>query len=108
IDDGKVLAPAKNMDDMHTVVTNCTVDGVLSALFAVLIILVLADATRVCVKAIRNPAETRLDEAPYVESRYVAPAELWPTAEEKAELAEAGLGSEGGLRKESAGAGSSS
>ena len=28
---GKVLPPAKTMDDMHTVVTNSTVDGVLSA-----------------------------------------------------------------------------
>ena len=34
IDAGKVLPPAKTMDDMHTVVTNSTVDGVLSALFA--------------------------------------------------------------------------
>ena len=36
IDAGKVLPPAKNMDDMHTVVTNSTVDGVLSAVLAVL------------------------------------------------------------------------
>ncbi|WP_202465518.1 carbon starvation CstA family protein, partial [Streptomyces sp. SID724] len=38
IDAGEVLAPAKSMDDMRTVVTNSTVDGVLSALFALLII----------------------------------------------------------------------
>ncbi|HCA88629.1 MAG TPA: carbon starvation protein A [Streptomyces sp.] len=105
IDDGKVLPPAKNMDDMHTVVLNCTVDGVLSVIFAVLIIVVLVDATRMCVKAIRNPAGHPLDEVPHVESELVAPAELWPTPEEKAELVAAGLGTEGGMRKESAGAG---
>lgn len=44
IDAGEVLAPAKSMDDMRTVVTNSTVDGVLSALFALLIIVVLVDS----------------------------------------------------------------
>ncbi|NUR04441.1 MAG: carbon starvation protein A, partial [Streptomyces sp.] len=56
IDAGKVLPPAKNMDDMHTVVTNSTVDGVLSAVLAVLIVVVIADALRVCVRHIRRPA----------------------------------------------------
>jgi carbon starvation protein len=50
---GKVLPPAKSMDDMHAVVTNSTVDGVLSAFFAILILVVIADATRIAVKAIR-------------------------------------------------------
>ncbi|NJQ00908.1 carbon starvation CstA family protein [Streptomyces zingiberis] len=90
IEDGKVLAPAKDMDDMHTVVTNATVDGVLSVLFLVLVLVVLIDAARVCVKAIRNPAESRLTEVPHVKSELVAPAGLWPTREEKAELATAG------------------
>src|SRR4051812_43302423 len=43
---GDVLPPAKSAGDMHTVVTNSTVDGVLAALFAVLIIVVLLDAMR--------------------------------------------------------------
>ncbi|MEU3433373.1 carbon starvation CstA family protein [Streptomyces sp. NPDC006863] len=106
IDAGEVLAPAKSMDDMRTVVTNSTVDGVLSALFALLIIVVLVDAGRVCYKAIRDPEGVRLHEAPYVESRLVAPASLFATKEEKAELAAAGLGPEGGIRKEPAGTGS--
>ncbi|MFD5747172.1 carbon starvation CstA family protein [Streptomyces sp. NPDC127033] len=89
IDRGEVLAPAKTMDDMHTVVTNSTVDGVLSALFAVLILVVIADAGRVCFKAIRDPEGVRLAEVPYVESKIVAPAGLIPTQEEKAELAAA-------------------
>jgi carbon starvation protein len=88
IDQGKVLPPAKNMDDMHTVVTNSTVDGVLSALFAVLVIVVIADAARTCVRAIRDPEGTRMHEAPYEKSTLVEPAGLIPTKEEKAEMAE--------------------
>ncbi|MDQ0986905.1 carbon starvation CstA family protein [Streptomyces sp. V2I9] len=106
IDAGEVLPPAKTMDDMRTVVTNSTVDGVLSALFALLIIVVLVDAARVCYQAIRDPESVKLHETPFVESRLVAPASLFATKEEKAELAAAGVGPEGGLRKEAAGTGS--
>ncbi|WP_189553054.1 carbon starvation CstA family protein [Streptomyces lavendofoliae] len=103
IDSGQVLPPAKSMDDMHTVVTNSTVDGVLSALFALLIIVVIADAGRVCYRAVTRPADVKLSEAPYTESRIVAPAGLIPTAEEKAELVAAGLGPEGGVRGDGTG-----
>ncbi|MBZ4020195.1 carbon starvation CstA family protein [Streptomyces purpurogeneiscleroticus] len=90
IDAGKVLPPAKSMEDMHTVVTNSTVDGVLSAVLALLIVVVIADATRVCVRHLRTPDATPLKEAPYVASQLVAPAGLIATREEKAELAAAG------------------
>ncbi|MFJ2439109.1 MULTISPECIES: carbon starvation CstA family protein [unclassified Streptomyces] len=96
IDRGEVLPPAKTMDDMQTVVTNSTVDGVLTALFAVLILVVIADAGRVCFKAIRDPEGIVLSETPHVESRIVAPAGLIPTSEEKAELA-AGVGAGSGV-----------
>ncbi len=99
IERGEVLAPAKSMDDMHTVVTNSTVTGTLAALFAVLVILVLADCTRVCIKAIRNPAGTTLHEAPYEQSKLVAPAGLIATKEEKEELAAVGTGSPEGSEK---------
>ncbi|MGW7271416.1 carbon starvation CstA family protein [Streptomyces sp. NPDC054864] len=89
IDDGKILPPAKSMDDMHTVVTNSTVDGVLSAALALLIVIVIADAARICVKHIRNPQSSKLSEAEYVESKLTAPAGLIATAEEKAEVAAA-------------------
>ncbi|MGX1881169.1 carbon starvation CstA family protein [Streptomyces sp. NPDC055287] len=102
IDSGQVLPPAKNMDQMHTVVTNSTVDGVLCALFAILIVVVLADAGRVCLKAVRDPESVKLHEAPYVESKLVAPASIIATQEEKAELVAAGVGPEGGNRKEAA------
>ncbi|MFE9336420.1 carbon starvation CstA family protein [Streptomyces sp. NPDC007063] len=88
IDQGKIIAPAKSMDDMHTVVTNSTVDGVLSALFALLVIVVLADAARTCVRAVRDPEGTRMHEAPYRKSTLTAPAGLIATKEEKAEMAE--------------------
>ncbi|MFE3035281.1 carbon starvation CstA family protein [Streptomyces canus] len=85
IDDGKVLPPAKSMDDMHTVVTNSTVDGVLTAVLALLIVVVIADALRVCVRHVRRPALSTLSESPYVESRILAPAGLVPTRAEKEE-----------------------
>ncbi|WP_416956630.1 carbon starvation CstA family protein [Streptomyces sp. Agncl-13] len=87
IDAGKVLPPAKSMDDMRTVVTNSTVDGVLSAILAVLVVVVIADALRVCVRHVRRPALSTLSETPYVESKIVAPAGLIPTREEKEEEA---------------------
>ncbi|MEV5593087.1 carbon starvation CstA family protein [Streptomyces sp. NPDC052496] len=92
VDAGKVLPPAKNMSDMHTVVTNSTVDGVLSAVLALLIVVVIADAARVCVRHLRDPAASRLSEAPYVRSAIVAPAGLVASKEEKAELAAAERG----------------
>ncbi|MCX4958201.1 carbon starvation CstA family protein [Streptomyces virginiae] len=100
IDADRVLAPAKNMDDMHTVVTNATVDGVLCALFALLIIVVLADAARTCLKAVRDPGSATLSETPWTESKIVAPAGLIATAEERAELAAAGPEAGGGHVKE--------
>ncbi|MEU2393078.1 carbon starvation CstA family protein [Streptomyces sp. NPDC007369] len=100
IDAGKVLAPAKNMDEMHTVVTNATVDGVLAGLFAVLIVIVLLDAARTCIKAVRSPETIRLTEVPWTESKIIAPAGLIATPEERAELAAAGLDSGGGRAKE--------
>ncbi|MFI6011990.1 carbon starvation CstA family protein [Streptomyces sp. NPDC051243] len=102
IDRGEVLPPAKTMDDMHTVVTNSTVDGVLSAVLALLIIVVIVDATRVCVRHVRRPALSTLSETPYVESKIIAPAGLFPTKEEKEEerraIASAGSRSSAGAQ----------
>jgi carbon starvation protein len=92
LEDGKVLAPAKNLDDMQAVVTNSTVDGVLAALFAVLVILVIANAALVCWRAIRSREPLPTSEAEYVESHLVAPAGLFPTREERRELVETGTG----------------
>jgi carbon starvation protein len=87
LEQGRVLAPAKNLDQMHTVVTNSTVDGVLAAVFAILIIVVIANAAVVCVKALRSREPLPTTETPYEPSNLVAPAGLFATAEEKRELA---------------------
>jgi carbon starvation protein len=89
---GEVLPPAKNIDDMNAVITNSTVDGVLAALFAALIIIVIVDASRIWFKAIRAREPLATTEAPFVESKILAPAGLFPTAEERAVLAGAGGG----------------
>jgi carbon starvation protein len=69
IDAGRLLPPAKTPADMHTVVTNSTVDGVLIALFLLLVAAVIANAAVVCARAIRTPGSLPTMEAPYVESR---------------------------------------
>jgi carbon starvation protein len=99
IADGKVLAPAKNMDEMHAVVTNSTVDGILAALFAVLIIVVILDAMRVWLKALRAGGHLPTFEAPHVASRLVAPAGLIVTDEDRAVIASLGDG-DGRFRRE--------
>ena len=76
IDAGKVLPPAKSMDQMHAVVTNSTVDGVLAALFAILIVIVILDAMRIWVKAIRAGG-LPTTEVPPVESHLHAPSGLF-------------------------------
>src|SRR4051794_3176025 len=76
IADGKVLPPAKSMDDMHAVVTNSTVDGILSALFAILIIIVIADAARISFKAIRAGG-LPTTEVPPAQSQLRAPSGLF-------------------------------
>jgi carbon starvation protein len=80
---GKVLPPAKSPDDMHAVVTNSTVDGILSALFALLIIVVILDAARVCIKALRAREPLPSYEAPAEESRLAAPSGLFARREEE-------------------------
>ena len=83
IDAGKVLSPAKNMNDMHAVVTNSTVDGVLSAFFAILIIIVIADAARVWYQVLVAHRRLPLHEAPRTESHLVAGSGLLPSREER-------------------------
>jgi carbon starvation protein len=90
--DGEVLAPAKSLDQMQQVVVNSTIDGILAALYAVLIILVIGDAVRVWIKAIRSPEPLPSTEAPFVESKIIAPAGLIPTKRER-ELLKTGSGS---------------
>ncbi|MDA3629526.1 carbon starvation CstA family protein [Saccharopolyspora oryzae] len=74
---------AHTAEEMQKVVVNSTVDGVLSVLFAVLIVIVLVDAVRVWIKALRATELLPTTEAPYVKSELWAPSGLIPTAEER-------------------------
>ncbi|WEH19010.1 carbon starvation CstA family protein [Streptomyces sp. VNUA24] len=69
IDRGELLPGATTMDDMHTIVTNNTVDGVIMAIFLILVLTVLVNCAVVCVRAVRSPVPLPSTEAPYVESR---------------------------------------
>jgi carbon starvation protein len=93
LDRGEVLAPAKTIDEMETVVTNSTIQGILAAFFALMIIIVIADAARVCIRAIRSREGLATAESPFVESKIVAGSGLLPTREER-ELVGAGTSRE--------------
>jgi carbon starvation protein len=88
LDAGKVIPPAKSIDDVSQIVTNSTVDGVLSILFAVLIIVVIVDAARVWAQTLGGQREPVLSEAPAEPSHIWAPSGLFPTAEDRARKAE--------------------
>ncbi|REE96893.1 carbon starvation CstA family protein [Thermomonospora umbrina] len=89
LDAGKTsLGTAKNRDQMEQVVLNTTVDGVLAALFAVLVIVVLVDAARVWVKALRGGGALPTHEDPYEKSELWAPSGLIPNAEERRAMKE--------------------
>ncbi len=51
IDNGETLAPATDMDQMQQIVTNSTVNGVLQGLFALLTLIVLANAIPIWIRA---------------------------------------------------------
>jgi carbon starvation protein len=59
---------AESIDDAHQILVNTTVDGVLSILFAVMIIIVIADASRIWFGLIFGSKDPELSEAPYEES----------------------------------------
>src|SRR5690606_38301283 len=90
LEEGQELAPATDLDDMRAVVTNSTVDGVLSILFAALIVIVIANAVVVWYRALTSSEPLPSTEVPAVPSTIVAPSGLIATAEEKRALAAAG------------------
>jgi carbon starvation protein len=85
---GKLLAPAKDQAQMDQVITNSTVNGILQSFFAVLVLVVVANAVVVIVRALRSREPLSTTEEPAVPSRIVEPAGLIPTAEEKRAIAE--------------------
>jgi carbon starvation protein len=95
LDSGEVLAPAKSVGDMEQIVTNSTVDGVLAAFFAVLIVVVIADAARIWVRTIRGGRPVELTETPPETSHLVAPSGLFVFGAERERLAAAQAGNGG-------------
>jgi carbon starvation protein len=84
LDAGKTsLGTAKTRDQMHQVVTNATVDGLLAAFFAVLVVIVLIDAMRVWIKVLRAHTPPPTTEDPATKSELWAPSGLFATAEER-------------------------
>jgi carbon starvation protein len=73
VDAGKLLPGATDMDDMHTVVLNNTVDGVIMAIFLLLVLIVLVNCAVVCLRAVRATEPLPTTEAPYVASRIDVP-----------------------------------
>ncbi|WP_182526687.1 carbon starvation CstA family protein [Nocardioides dongkuii] len=85
-DAGEVLAPAADAGQMDTVVTNSTVNGVLQAAFAVLVLVIVANAALVWVRALRA-GSLPTTEVPAQPSHLVAPADFLATPEEKEAVA---------------------
>ncbi len=92
LEQGQLVPPAKSLDEMSTIVTNSTVQGIMSILYASLVVIIIADAMRAWVRALRAPEVVTTAEAEYVPSRLLAPAGLFPTAEERRQLAAVGAG----------------
>jgi carbon starvation protein len=82
MDNGEVLAPATDMDQMQQIVTNSGVNGTLQAAFALLVVVIVVNALMIWVKAIRAGG-LPTTEVPKQESNIVAPSDFIATKEEK-------------------------
>jgi carbon starvation protein len=87
-DAGKVLAPATNRGQMDQIVFNSTLNGILQAAFAVLVLVVVVDAVVVVARALRSREPMPTTEVPPTPSSLVEPAGFFPTAEEREAMAE--------------------
>jgi carbon starvation protein len=68
LNDTMAALGAASIDDARQILVNTTVDGVLSIIFALAIIIVIADASRVWIGIIRGSKEPEMSEAPWQES----------------------------------------
>ncbi|MBK5515113.1 carbon starvation protein A [Bacillus sp. TH11] len=65
LDDGKVLAPAKNVAQMKQIIFNDYIDAALCGIFMIVVIAVLISALRIWIQVLRNKPMP-LKEAPYI------------------------------------------
>jgi carbon starvation protein len=70
---GEAYTGASTLGQTQQIITNATVDGVLSIIFALAIIVVMVDAARVWAGLIRGKKEPDLHEAPYEPSEIETP-----------------------------------
>ncbi|MGH3333271.1 MAG: carbon starvation CstA family protein [Nocardioidaceae bacterium] len=82
LDKGDVLYPATDAGQMQQIITNSTVNGVLQATFAVLVLVVVGNAVLVWVRAARAGGASTT-EVPAEPSSIVAPSDFFATKEEK-------------------------
>jgi len=68
LNDTMAALGAASIDDARQILVNTTVDGVLSILFAVMIIVVILDASRVWLGIVSGSKEPEMSEAPWQES----------------------------------------
>jgi carbon starvation protein len=85
---GQLLAPAKSADQMDRIIYNSTLNGVLQAVFALLVLVVVVNAVVVVARALRARGPVPTTEEPPVPSSIVEPSGLFATAEEKRAMAE--------------------
>ena len=70
---GEVYTGASTIGQTQQIITNATVDGILSIIFALAVIIVIVDAARVWFGLIRGRKEPKLHEAPYEPSTIEVP-----------------------------------
>ncbi len=68
LNDTLIALKAESIEDAHQILVNTTVDGVLTILFAAMIIIVIADASRVWYGLIWGGKQPEMSEAPWEES----------------------------------------
>lgn len=86
-DAGEVLAPAADAGQMDKIIFNSTVNGVLQLTFALLVLVIVANAVVIWVRAVRAGG-LPTTEVPHTPSEIVAPSDFFATAEEKSAVRE--------------------
>lgn len=85
-DSGEVLAPAADASQMDQIIRNSTTNGVIQTTFALLVIVIVANAVVIWVRAIKA-GSLPTTEVPHTPSQIVAPADFIATREEKETVA---------------------
>lgn len=70
IDKGQVIAPAKNMDVMHQIVTNNYIDAGLTIFFGIVVLLMIIISIRLWFNIIIQKQKPQLQESPFVQSTF--------------------------------------